>query len=43
MRVLMCGLLGLAVLTGCGGAPTPAAGNGGATVDKNGRPSSPPA
>ncbi|MEU4233589.1 hypothetical protein AB0F17_55690 [Nonomuraea sp. NPDC026600] len=34
MRVLMCGLLGLAVLTGCGGAPTPAAGDGGATVDK---------
>ncbi|MER6947495.1 hypothetical protein ABT294_26035 [Nonomuraea sp. NPDC000554] len=34
MRVLMCGLLGLAVLTGCGGAPTPAADGGGATMDK---------
>ncbi|MGW4471838.1 hypothetical protein ACWENQ_19395 [Nonomuraea sp. NPDC004354] len=34
MRVLACGLLGLAVLTGCGGAPTPAADGGGATVDK---------
>jgi hypothetical protein len=34
MRVLMCGLLGLAVLTGCGGAPTPVAENGGVTVDK---------
>ncbi|MEV4246033.1 hypothetical protein AB0J63_21785 [Streptosporangium canum] len=34
MRVLMLGLLGLAVLTGCGAAPTPTADNGGATVDK---------
>ncbi|WP_283137386.1 hypothetical protein [Rhizohabitans arisaemae] len=34
MRVLVCGLLGLAVLTGCGGAPAPAADGGGATVDK---------
>ncbi|MET9243140.1 hypothetical protein [Nonomuraea sp. NPDC003709] len=37
MRVLMCGLLGLAVLTGCGGDPAPAAdggGGGGATMDK---------
>ncbi|MEV4175531.1 hypothetical protein [Nonomuraea sp. NPDC049709] len=33
MRVLMCGLLGLAVLTGCGGAPAPATGDGGATTD----------
>ncbi|WP_433257413.1 hypothetical protein ACQPYK_20360 [Streptosporangium sp. CA-135522] len=32
MRVLMCGLLGLAVLTGCGATPTPAA--DGATMDK---------
>ncbi|MER6176797.1 hypothetical protein [Streptosporangium sp. NPDC001681] len=34
MRVLMCGLLGLTVLTGCGGASTPAADSGGATMDK---------
>jgi hypothetical protein len=34
MRVLTCGLLGLAVLTGCGGAPTPVADGGGATGDK---------
>ena len=34
MRVLVCALLGLAVLTGCGGNTTPAADGGGATVDK---------
>ncbi|MEV0381608.1 hypothetical protein [Nonomuraea sp. NPDC050643] len=34
MRVLVCGLLGLAVLTGCGQAPAPTADGGGATVDK---------
>ncbi|MGW2161801.1 hypothetical protein [Nonomuraea sp. NPDC001699] len=38
MRVLVCGLLGLAVLTGCGGAPAgeaaPAPGGGGAGADK---------
>ncbi|MFC5827117.1 hypothetical protein [Nonomuraea insulae] len=34
MRVLVCGLLGLAVLTGCGQAPAAVADNGGATVDK---------
>ncbi|MFI6817262.1 hypothetical protein ACIBG7_33030 [Nonomuraea sp. NPDC050328] len=33
MRVLMCGLLGLAVLTGCGASPAPTA-DGDATVDK---------
>ncbi|WP_433352709.1 hypothetical protein ACQP25_05815 [Microtetraspora malaysiensis] len=34
MRVLLCGLLGLAVLTGCGGAPKAAENGAGATVDK---------
>ncbi|MEV4399488.1 hypothetical protein [Nonomuraea sp. NPDC049607] len=38
MRVLVCGLLGLAVLTGCGGAPAgeaaPAPGGGGGGADK---------
>ncbi|MGJ6966742.1 hypothetical protein ACSDR0_32995 [Streptosporangium sp. G11] len=33
-RVVMCGLLGLAVLTGCGGNTPPAAGGGGAPTDK---------
>ncbi|MER5419071.1 hypothetical protein [Streptosporangium roseum] len=34
MRVLICGLLGLVVLTGCGGNTPPAATGGGASVDK---------
>lgn len=34
MRVLLCGLLGLAVLTGCGANAAPVAGGGNASMDK---------